>query len=175
MANTKQIIDEIIDAETPDDNPATAVDERAVVTNRPNDRGGRTQFGISERSNPQAWLDGKVTEAEARAIYEQKYLKPFTGLEDHPAYAQLVDWGVTSGPRLAIQKLQEVAGAEVDGVLGPETLAAVAAFDPVELNNRLVIAHVLMIGRLVHRDRRQAENINGWLARAIKFHLPNGQ
>jgi lysozyme family protein len=166
-----KIIDDIIDAETPNDNPLTAVDERAVVTHRPNDRGGRTQYGISEAANPQAWLDGKVTEAEARAIYEQKYLKPFRGLESHVVYPQLVDWGVTSGPGLAIKKLQEVVGVESDGILGPRTLAEVSALDPITLNNRLVISHVLMIGRLVQKDRRQAENLNGWLARATKFHL----
>lgn len=169
MASIKQIIDDIIDAETPDDNPNTPQDERAVVTNYPNDRGGRTQFGIAAKHNPQAWLDGKVTEAEARAIYERKYLKPFAGLESHPAFHQLVDWGVTSGPGLVIQKLQEIVGAEVDGQLGPATLAKVSKIDPIELNNRLVVSHVLMIGRLIHRDRRQVENINGWLSRATKW------
>ena len=44
----------------------------AAVTNLPEDRGGRTQYGISERFHKDAWADGKVTKAEARTIYEQK-------------------------------------------------------------------------------------------------------
>ena len=39
-----------------------------MMTNDPLDKGGRTQFGISEKSNPLAWTDNHVTEAEARAI-----------------------------------------------------------------------------------------------------------
>lgn len=172
MANTnitERLIDHIINAETPNDDPRTPQDERAIVTNFPNDRGGRTQWGIAEKHNPAAWADGKVSEAEARDIYAKKYLQPFAGLESHPAFEQLVDWGVTSGPRLAIQKLQEVVGVEADGSLGPKTLAAVAAFDPIKLNNALVASHVKMIGRLVKRDPRQLSNLNGWLNRALEF------
>jgi lysozyme family protein len=143
----------------------------ATATNRPNDRGGRTQYGISEKSNPQAWLDGRVTEPEAREIYEKKYVKApgFDKIADPKLQAQLVDFGVTSGPQLAIQKLQGCVGAAIDGILGPETLAKVNAAEPVRLNNQLALERVKMIGRLVHRDPRQSENLNGWLTRALGF------
>lgn len=137
------------------------------ATNRPNDRGGRTQFGISERANPEAWLDGKVTEPEAREIYERKYVKTphFDQITDSRLQAQLVDFGVTSGPQLAIQKLQGLVGVEPDGILGPVTLAKVNAADATRLNNQLALERIKMMGRLIHKDPRQVENINGWLAR----------
>lgn len=167
-----KIIDAIIDAETPDDNPATPVDERAVITNDPSDRGGRTQWGIAEHANPTAWADGQVTEAEARAIYERKYITPFRHLADHEAFEQMVDWGVTSGPRLVAQQLQGIVGAEVDGEIGPQTAQAVAEVDPRTLNNLLVAARVKMIGRIVKRDPSQLKYINGWLDRALGFLRP---
>ena len=166
---TNKIIDRIIDAETPNDNPATPQDERAVVTNDPNDRGGRTQLGISERSNPQAWADGKVSEAEARDIYRKKYLQPFAGLEDHVGFEQFVDFGVVSGPALVAQKLQSLVGVDVDGQIGPQTLAAIAAVEDRRLNNLMVAERVRMIGRIVKRDPRQLKWINGWLERALGF------
>jgi lysozyme family protein len=155
---TKEIIDQVILNEG-----------GATATNNPADRGGRTQFGISERANPQAWLDGKVTEDEARAIYEQKYLKGpgFDQIHDSRLQAQLVDYGVVSGPFVAIQKLQDALGLTTDGVLGPHTLAAANA-NP-RANQALVKARVMMIARIVQKNPSQVQFLAGWLARALEF------
>lgn len=168
-SDINKIVDDIIDEETPDDNPNTPQDERAVVTNDPTDKGGRTQWGIAEHANPAAWADGKVTEAEARAIYVRKYIAPFNGLQDHLAFPALVDWGVTSGPGLVVQNLQRVVGTKVDAKLGPQTLAAIQGFDPRLLANRMVAERVKMIGRIVKRDPSQLKYINGWLDRVLGF------
>lgn len=152
----KDLIDEIIERE-------------GNATNDPKDRGGRTQFGISERSNPEAWKDGKVTYEEARRIYEKKYLKPFKGLEDHAAYSQLVDFGVTSGPKLVVSKIQEIAGASVDGIIGPKTIAEVLSIDQIWLNNQVVAERLRMIGRICSKDLSQVRFLNGWVNRALEF------
>jgi lysozyme family protein len=144
------------------------IQREGAATNDASDRGGRTQYGISERSNPEAWKDGKVDYEEARAIYYRKYLSPFRGLETYPFYEQLVDFGVTSGPRLAISKLQEVVGSEVDGIIGPDTLRAVSGYSGT-LGNQLVASRVKMIGRLVQRDPSQLKFLSGWLNRALEF------
>lgn len=167
----KKIIDDIIDAETPDDNPATCEDERAIVTNDPDDAGGRTQFGISEKTNPQAWADGRVTEAEARSIYERKYVQApgFDKIKDSKLQAQLVDFGVTSGPAIAVQKLQEILHTKVDGILGPKTLAAIEAEDARYLANKLAASRIQMIGRIVQKNPSQLKWLSGWINRAISF------
>lgn len=140
-------------------------------TNRPSDRGGRTRFGISERSNPQAWADGEVSREEARAIFETKYVKSpgFDKISDQRLREQLVDFGVNSGPALAVSKLQEILKVKIDGVLGPKTLAAINAEDPRWLANKLAVARIKMIGRLVKKDPTQLDNINGWLNRASEW------
>lgn len=162
MANTTNdaIIDDIIRREG-----------GSTVTNDPADRGGRTQYGIAERSHPSAWVDGKVTLEEARDIYRQRYLEApgFGKIEDPRLRAQLVDFGVNSGPGVAIQKLQEILKVDVDGVLGPKTLTAIAAYDPNLLNNKLALARVRMIGRIVNKNPSQAKWLNGWLERALSF------
>lgn len=158
MSDVDQIITDIIRREG-----------GSTMTNDPSDKGGRTQYGIAEKSNPQAWADGKVTEAEARAIYERKYVKPFAGITHPDLLAQLVDWGVTSGPVLVAQKLQQLVGAEVDGQIGPQTLTLVNNFDPRTLTNQLVAERVRMIGRIVKRDPSQLKYLNGWLERALSF------
>ena len=138
-------------------------------TNDPNDAGGRTQFGISERSNPEAWRDGNVTYGEAHKIYEQKYIAPFSLLKSHVVFEHLIDWGVTSGPQLVIQKVQAATGSAIDGILGPETLAAIEKIDPRTFNNQMVAEHIRMIGRIVQKNPAQLKYLSGWLARALGF------
>lgn len=151
-------IDDIIKREGPESN---SVD----------DKGGRTAYGISERSNPSAWFDDKVTEAEARAIYEQKYVlwPKFNLITDPLLRTQLIDYGVNSGPGVAILKLQGILHVTADGVIGPETLGALAKADPTFVNNQLVAARVKMIGNIVHNNPSQIKWLNGWLDRACQF------
>lgn len=139
-------------------------------TNDPLDKGGRTQFGISETSNPEAWKDGRVTEEEARAIYERKYLlgPGFDRITFSTLREQLVDFGVTSGPHLAISNLQTLLNITPDGVLGPTTLSHIP-LDARRLNNDLVAARVRMIGRLVQKNPSQLKFLGGWLNRALEF------
>lgn len=143
------------------------------ATNDPKDKGGRTQYGIAETSNPIAWIDGKVTEEEAREIYEQKYVRGpgFDKLPDTYSRLryQLVDFGVLSGPQLATEKLQAILGVKVDGQFGPKTLAAVLEQDPKVINNKLVAERARMIGRIVSKNPSQAKFIAGWLNRVTDF------
>jgi lysozyme family protein len=142
-----------------------------AATNDPADNGGRTEFGISEKANPEAWKDNKVTEAEAREIYLKKYVTGpgFDKITDKLLQAQLVDYGVNSGPYLAVMKLQEILHVDVDGVLGPQTLAAIQGITPSELNNLLVSARIKMIGKIVSKNPSQLKFLNGWLNRALEF------
>lgn len=143
------------------------------VTNDSADHGGRTQYGISERSHAAAWADGKVTEAEARDIYESKYYKGpgYDQIPDSHAKTreQLVDFAVNSGPYIATQKLQEAVGTKVDGKFGKETLAKLLAIDDRSIANLLAVARIRMLGRIVQKNNTQARWISGWLNRATEW------
>lgn len=138
------------------------------------DAGGRTQWGISEKSNPEAWADGKVTEGESREIFLQKYVV-FPKFHLIPAshsalQSQLIDYGFNSGQDLVIRKLQQLLGVKQDGILGPKTLDAITKSDPRLINNKLVAARCLMLARLVQRDPKGHLNeIVGLLDRALSF------
>src|SRR5690242_4845639 len=111
----KDIITRVIEREVDPKHPD-------AITDYPNDPGGRTQYGISERANPAAWKDGHVTEDEARDIYYQKYVVAPGFHKIPPGYEgvqeQLIDFGVHSGAKMAIRKLQEALSVEIDGILG---------------------------------------------------------
>lgn len=142
----------------------------AKVTVNPTDRGGRTQYGIAEASNPAAWADGVVTEQEARAIYLKKYVEvPGFDTIPPPLQVQLIDFGVNSGPMIAIMKLQTILGVPSDGVLGPGTRAALAKADIMKVNNLLVAARIRMIGQIVKKTPSQLTFLGGWLDRSLEF------
>lgn len=155
------IIDEVIEREGP-------------PTDDPDDPGGRTKFGISEHSHPDAWADGDVSSAEAHAIYRLEYIeKPrFDRVEPIALREQLIDFGVTSGPRRPILFLQHILGVDRDGVIGPGTLAALAARDPREVNNLLVGLREQFYRDVVRARPSSQKFLKGWIRRARKFLLP---
>lgn len=142
------------------------------VTNDPSDGGGRTQYGISEKSNPEAWKDGVVTELEARNIYYNKYVKgpKFDQITYAPLQVQLCDYGVNSGPAIAIQKLQFLLNLTPDGVIGPLTLELLSKVNNLpHLNNLLVGERIKMICKIVVKDPSQLKYLGGWINRSLEF------
>lgn len=142
-----------------------------TLTDNPADAGGRTIYGISEKANPDLWRNGPPSEAQARQRYLDRYVvQPgFNHIADRHLQAQLVDFGVTASPVVAIQKLQTAIGVTPDGVLGPQTLAAVIAADARVLNNKLAVARALMICRIVQAKPTQLTFLEGWIDRSLQF------
>jgi len=162
--DVKDVIDQVIAREV---DPS----DRSKISNDPADKGGRTAYGISEKANPDLWKDGPPTEAQSRERYEQRYIRypGFDKITDKQLQSQLIDFGVNSGPGIAVKKLQEILQVEVDGVLGPETLGALEKCHPEDINNLLVGARVRMIGKIVSKNPSQLKWLNGWLARAVEW------
>lgn len=75
---------------------------------------GRARYGITERSHPEAWADGDVTEAEAKAIYQRDYWEPLD-LDNKPAGVArvLLDIAVNQGVGAA-RELYAEAGDDVE-------------------------------------------------------------
>lgn len=158
-------------ARTPADEISKVIKREGPETNDPVDKGGRTKYGISEATNPDLWKDGPPTEAQSRERYEQRYVKGprFDQIKDSRLQAQLIDFGVNSGPMVAIKKLQEILHVPVDGILGPQTLVLANAGQSADTNNKLVAARVKMIGRIVQNNPSQLKFLSGWLNRALEF------
>src|SRR6188474_3748764 len=103
--------------------------------NNPFDKGGATKYGITLKTLSW-WLGRPATLQElrdmpvstAQAIYEARYVAGpgFDKLPKGVLQSNLVDFGVMSGPHLAITYLQEILQVTADGVLGPVTLEALS-------------------------------------------------
>ncbi len=180
MKTVDDIIDDICKAEGSNE-------ENGYLT--PGDRGGRTTYGISERSHPAAWRDGPPSLDVCKAIYREEYVKPWEWVGFDPLREQLVDFSVTSGHRRATYWLQRAMGLQADGIAGPDTKAAVNActYIPYErvnaaehviicsqavaelLNNALVAARLAFIDQMTDAEKSQKKFEEGWESRALSF------
>mgnify|MGYP000674802498 CR=1 FL=1 len=101
--------------------------------NHPSDPGGETMYGVTKRV-AQAhgyWGDmRKLPKSLAKEITEKSYYKAVKGDQlDRLIAWQLTDAAYNHGNRRAVKFLQAAVGASQDGLIGPRTLAAVAAMD----------------------------------------------
>ena len=108
------------------------------------DPGGETNWGISHRAYPT--LDIKaLTQDEAKAIYVRDYW-PQCGADKIPSLAfDLFDTCVNSGAQRSVKILQMAVGVTPDGVLGPHTIAAALALDPIILSVKFNAARLVFM------------------------------
>lgn len=105
-------------------------------SNNPSDPGGETNWGITiavARENGYPGPMRNMDQSVAKAIYARKYWHPaFDNLPYEIAF-QVFDAAVNSGVGQAVRWLQRAAGVVDDGKIGPVTMKAVLASDPVKL------------------------------------------
>ncbi len=90
----------------------------------PNDSGGLTNYGISQRAYPRLDIRN-LTRADAVQIYRSDYWLRCRCDELPAPLALLVfDSAVNQGPDAAIRALQAALGTTSDGVMGPQTITA---------------------------------------------------
>lgn len=110
-------------------------------SNHPDDPGGETMFGVTERVARANGYGGSMRDlplALAKSIYRASYWDTVRA-DDLPDAVRfdVFDASVNSGPGQAIRFLQRATGSTDDGRLGPLTMRAVKAMDPQLLDKRL--------------------------------------
>lgn len=115
-------------------------------SNDPKDPGGATMHGVTQREYD-AWRSKHglpmqsvrlITPAEIETIYRGDYWNAcrcdeLPGGVDYATF----DFSVNSGVSRAIHYLQQAAGADSDGTIGPATLAACSVLPPRMLIEKL--------------------------------------
>lgn len=140
--------------------------------NDPVDPGGETKYGISKRSYP--YLDIKELAVEdAKDIYYRDWWKPLRcgEIQDDGIAIKLLDTAVNIGRRRGVMILQSALrnvgeGVSVDGIIGPQTIAAsnrADAADVLRHMQRLQAEHYL---NLIENNPKLAKYKRGWLNRA---------
>ncbi len=141
----------------------------------PKDPGGLTHWGISLRSYPHLGTDGirNLTRDQAIEIYRRDWWDRLRlgEIADPDLAAKVLDLAVNVGAGTGIMLLQRALTAagqpvEVDGVMGPQTLAAANSADPravlAALRSEAAGHYRLLIARNASLKRFE----QGWLKRA---------
>ena len=157
--------------------------EGSQFTNRPNDRGGPTKYGVTQAAwddyvarqdrAPTRLVQG-LTEAMAREFYAVEHVQPFqTRLQDAELVALLADCSVNHGRSRAVRWLQSAVGAKVDGALGPVTATLAnqspGAYAAVLRTRFKFYAQIATDQRRLPGGDPDAENLAGWINRACEF------
>ncbi len=167
-----------------------------IWSNHPSDPGGPTFWGISLRYLEQSGLDidkdgdidvddvRSLTRTDAIIVYASDFWKPLSldFMASQAVATRVLDMAVNMGKVRAVRILQAAVNAlladgeedeeeapeelEVDGVLGPKTLAAVEKLDDVSLMRVLRQKHAEFYEKLVEKRPELGVFLNGWLNRA---------
>lgn len=105
-------------------------------SNDPSDPGGETMWGITQAVARQCGYTGEMRQMPievARRIYHALYWQEWMCNAEMPLCFELFDASVNLGPSTAAKLLQRALGVQVDGIVGPETMAAASAMSTVRL------------------------------------------
>lgn len=142
----------------------TLINEGGYVNN-PNDSGGPTKYGITQRDLPGEDIEN-LTPERATAYYLENYWKPFySQIESQAVADKLFDLGVLFGIREAVELAQTVLKLAVDGSFGPISLVALNEADPfsfIQAFKTAFVAHAVGIADVKPQDR---EFLAGWINR----------
>lgn len=135
----------------------------ARISDDPEDPGGLTRWGISQRAYPDEDIRN-MTEARAKELFRRDYWEPIQGdrLPERVAIA-LADSAFNQGVGTAIRLLQTALNVKVDGVLGPITMSmAMRNGDTEHLNE-------FLSRRLLRYANGQAHFRRGWFLRILRL------
>lgn len=152
-------------------------------TNRRNDRGGPTKFGITLKLYS-AFMGREMTVDELKALtkdlaidilYSEFAFKPkLVAIHDERVKLCAVDFAIHSGPVNAVRSLQDATALPRphDGVLGPLTQAALNSADPAKVHRRMLAYRLRFLADIVSKDKTQADHVGWWNRIANLIELP---
>ena len=145
--------------------------------NDPHDRGGATNKGVTmatwknycRRHTKLATVDTlkKISDAEWEDIFKSMYWDRAKGdrIKDQSVANIIVDWLWNSGT-LAIRHTQRILGVTADGMIGPNTLAAINAWSGKALFEAIQQDRISCYHYRADTKPSQRKYLRGWLNRA---------
>lgn len=141
----------------------------AKVTDDPDDRGGLTKFGISQRAYPNVDIRN-LTEQQAREIYKRDFWDKINAddIQSQEVAENLFDTAVNMGPRTASRLAQLALDIEpADGIIGPKSIAELNKKSAETFIAEFTIAKIARYAHICNRDKSQRKYLLGWVNRAL--------
>ena len=131
----------------------------------PQDFGGKTNFGLSQRSYPDIDIE-TLTKETAIEIYYKDYWIPMNVqiIPIDELTLHVFDHGVNAGSKIAIRLLQRLIGVSDDGYIGEITLKGIDAYIG-DIVGEYIKRRKLFYVTLVQNKPELRKFLKGWLAR----------
>lgn len=139
-------------------------------SDHPADRGGATNRGVTLATFRQFYGAGRTVD-DLRAMTDEQWLRIFREgywnrwqadrIASQSLANILVDWVWASGSH-GITRPQRLLGVTADGIVGEQTLAALAARDPEQLFHQLKTARIAFVEGIVRENPSQKVFLRGW-------------
>ena len=146
--------------------------------NHPNDKGGATNKGITQRAyNSYRVTTGHakqsvqlIEDQEVADIYKDNYwiAAKCPALQPKTAFIHF-DASVNHGVGRAARLLQDVVGVVVDGKIGPQTIKAANSLEDAEIVTRYLDTRHELYEDIIEADPSQGVFYNGWMNRLSKL------
>lgn len=132
------------------------------------DKGGETKFGISKKSYPKEDIKNLTIE-RAKEIYKRDFWDKIKGdqIQNDELALNLFDFAVNGGVGTSIKTLQKALNVDVDGVIGNDTLSAMAVINFPDLIKRFIKFRNLHYVDIVINDPTQIKFLKGWISRSF--------
>jgi lysozyme family protein len=170
MSLTEQQIAATIDA---------IIKREGGYVNDPTDRGGETNFGITEPFLVQygagsgAGTLKNMTRDMAERVYRNMLdATKLTSIPDADTFALVADCAVNHGAGRAIQWLQTALGVTADGYIGSKTIAEMATEDDISWHSvykSIFRQRGMFYAAIIHNDPSQSKFAVGWFTRLFGF------
>lgn len=160
------------------------LDREGGYSDHKSDRGGATNFGITQKTYDASRQEAgvltrpvfSITANEVTAIYRLRYWNVAKcGLLAEPLDLYVFDSAVQHGPARAVKLLQRALGVADDGQLGPKTIGAlheeIAAGQLPELCRNFLAIRQDFYDDIVDADPTQQKFAEGWSNRLDHLRL----
>jgi lysozyme family protein len=141
----------------------------AKVTDDPDDAGGLTKYGISQRAYPNVDIRN-LSEQEAKNIYKRDYWDKVKGdeIKEQQIAENIFDTAVNMGARTASKLAQLALDIEpADGVIGTDSIKKINASDVELFIANYTIAKIARYAHICNKNSSQRKYLLGWVNRAL--------
>jgi len=158
-------------------------------SNDPDDLGGETYQGIARamHSNWHGWLlidkhknktgfpssldEDAELKKEIDLFYWTNFWFPINAdrIQNQSIANSIFDFGVNAGIKTSVRLVQEIIGAEVDGLMGLQTLNRLNSFDYNHFLSAFIVAKITHYIHLVEKYPANKKYLYGWIIRALSF------
>jgi lysozyme family protein len=145
--------------------------------NHPNDPGGFTNMGLTQRDYPNLDLHNLTRKQADEIFYRDYWKKSAAGKLPCPVFISYFDSVVNTGASRANKILQKALGVKQDGIIGPQTLKAINEHkNPKQLALAAADEKQNFYLRLINKNSKFKSFKKGWARRtnALKNYINSG-